>query len=129
MTYAGQQKRDYQREWVARRRADFFTDKQCISCGSTEQLQLDHIDPSTKIDHKIWYWSQVRREVELAKCQVLCRPCHEAKTAIENSRPIPHGTDAGYTKRKCRCLLCREEHRRAKAEWRASRRAQGLSAP
>lgn len=129
MTYTGQQKRDYDRRYVAQRRADFFADKTCVQCGTTEDLQLDHIDPSTKVEHRIWTWSAARREVELAKCQVLCRPHHEKKTARENSRPIPHGTDAGYTKRKCRCLLCREEHRRVKREWRAMRRAQGLSAP
>ena len=69
------------REWIAKRRSDWFADKFCVRCGSVEDLRLDHIDPSTKISHNIWSWSQGRRDVEIAKCQVLCYSHHVQKTA------------------------------------------------
>ncbi len=72
--------RTWQREWMARRRAEWFAGKACAHCGSIEDLQLDHIDAKDKVAHSVWSWSQVRREAELAKCQVLCEPCHKAKT-------------------------------------------------
>lgn len=66
------------RLWIAQRRADWFAGKSCLRCGT--DLQLDHIDSEQKVDHRIWSWSAERREVELAKCQVLCEPCHKWKT-------------------------------------------------
>ena len=86
--------REYQRLRTANRRFDWFADKSCARCGSTENLQLDHIDPSTKISHKIWSWSEAHRETELVKCQVLCYPCHVIK-GMENgdmARGSSHGS-------------------------------------
>ena len=88
MGYTGDKKREYQREWVAKRRATFFADKCCAYCGSTKNLELDHIDPSQKVSHSIWSWSESRRNEELAKCQALCEECHKEKTALfDASRP------------------------------------------
>jgi hypothetical protein len=70
----------YQREWRARRRAEWFADKKCENCGSTDDLELDHRDRNQKLSHKVWSWSKERRDAELAKCQVLCHPCHLAKS-------------------------------------------------
>jgi 5-methylcytosine-specific restriction endonuclease McrA len=72
--------RAYQAAWMAKRRAGFFADKSCAACGSRERLELDHVDPSKKTSHSIWSWSPERREAEIAKCQVLCRPCHQLKS-------------------------------------------------
>lgn len=81
--------RDYQREWIAKRRAEWFVGKECAVCGSIDNLELDHIDPSTKDlklrgshNNAIWSWSAVRREAELLKCQVLCHDCHIIKSKI-----------------------------------------------
>lgn len=52
----------------------------CVRCGSTDQLQFDHIDCKTKVDHRIWTWSPALRQAELDKCQLLCEPCHRKKT-------------------------------------------------
>ena len=46
--------RAYQREWMARRRAAWFADKSCVRCGSTERLEIDHVDRSTKVTHALW---------------------------------------------------------------------------
>jgi hypothetical protein len=45
-----------------------------------EAPENDHVDPSKKTSHSIWSWSPERREAEIAKCQVLCRPCHQLKS-------------------------------------------------
>lgn len=88
--------REYQRLWMAKRRSDFFADKICAHCGGTENLELDHIDPKLKVTHAIWSWSRIRREVEIAKCQILCHKCHKKKTTDnkENAR----GTQIGISK-------------------------------
>lgn len=76
---------EYQRKWMAARRAEYFDGKSCVTCGSTESLELDHIDPTTKVHHAIWSWRAERREAELAKCQPLCRDCHISKSRKEFS--------------------------------------------
>lgn len=70
------------RWWHARKDA-WFTDKQCAVCGSSENLELDHINPFLKVSHKIWSWRIERRDEELAKCQVLCKSCHQIKTKTD----------------------------------------------
>jgi hypothetical protein len=85
-----ERKRGYDRQWVAARRAAWFSDKCCVRCNSVEKLRLDHVDAKTKVrsgDHAIWSWSFERREAELAKCQVLCEPCHIIKTAENKEHP------------------------------------------
>lgn len=88
---------------------------ECSSCKSTIDLQFDHIDPKTKLfslgtkqsisEHK---WKE-----ELKKCQLLCKECHKLKS-IRDAGRIPltgrHGTNACYTKNKCRCDLCKQAH-------------------
>src|ERR1700737_409283 len=104
--------RAYQLRSVKKRRADYIGKMggKCSSCGSTEQLEIDHIDPETKTDHRIWSWSHPRIEKELEKCQLLCRSCHVEKTARENAerniREIVHGTYYAYKHRGCRCSDC-----------------------
>jgi hypothetical protein len=75
--------REYQRNWVRRRRNEYFKDKSCARCESVERLELDHKDPSTKVSHSIWSWKKERRDEELLKCQVLCHDCHVVKS-VEN---------------------------------------------
>lgn len=77
--------RNYRRQWMRNRRLEFFTGKVCVLCSSSEKLELDHINPADKITHSIWSWTESRRLVEISKCQVLCKECHKAKTAKENS--------------------------------------------
>ncbi|APD17116.1 HNH endonuclease [Mycobacterium phage Lukilu] len=112
--------RQYQREWVARRRTEYFAGKSCVECGATEDLRLDHIDPTQKVDHKIWSWSAARREAELTKCQVLCEPCHQEKTANDMGYH-QHGTVGRYRnpKIKCRCKACTAANTQAQQRQRA----------
>lgn len=106
--------RSYQRRWVASRRAAFFKDKTCAWCQSTERLELHHQDPANKVSHAIWSWGEARRATEIAKCFVLCRPCHERGHAearrLEAQLRHPCGTVQSY-KRGCRCDGCRMGNR------------------
>lgn len=100
--------RRYKREWMAARRREWFQGKSCVRCGSVDRLEIDHIDPSQKVHHAVWSWRKDRREAELAKCQVLCDPCHEQKTNDDRYAPREHGTPAMYKRGKCRCAACRK---------------------
>lgn len=84
-----EQRRAFQRVWLARRRAEWFAaNGPCVDCGSNDNLQLDHVDARSKVSHRVFSWSAKRRETELAKCVVRCRPCHCVKTVAgqENAR-------------------------------------------
>jgi hypothetical protein len=118
-----EQQKKFQREWVARRRADYLSGKSCEQCGSTKQLEVDHIDPSLKVSHRIWSWSAKRREEELSKTQVLCGRCHKAKTARDRFAQVKHGNVWMYQRYKCRCDLCRAAKSAELAAFRARKAA------
>jgi hypothetical protein len=99
-----QQQLAYQNEWTKRRRQEWLASNGPCPCGSSDRLEVDHKDPSLKVTHRIWTWSKARRDVELAKCQVLCHDCHWKKTKIQTFGPIQHGS--GY-ERNCRCRICK----------------------
>ena len=54
----------------------------CVSCGGTDDLQFDHIDPSTKsfTIGRNTSCSDEKFTNELKKCQLLCKACHKIKT-------------------------------------------------
>lgn len=110
--------REYQRRWMAERRAAYFADKCCVKCGSTDELHIHHRDPADKVSNHIWSWSEARRLAELAKCDVLCRDCHQEHHAAERRR---HGTVSRYRK-GCRCDLCKRAKANATAGERARRK-------
>lgn len=90
MPYKDRRKQlDYQNRWMQERKRKWFLEQgSCVQCGSSENLEVDHIDPTKKVTHNIWSWSDKRRQEELEKCQVLCYECHLAKTQ-EYARIIP----------------------------------------
>jgi hypothetical protein len=86
-----EQQKEYQRLWYQRvakkRRQQWFEDNgPCRQCGSTNDLQLDHVDVFTKVSHSVWSWSKQRRDEELKKCQVLCKDCHDKKSGIDREK-------------------------------------------
>ena len=55
----------------------------CVKCGSNQDLDFDHIDPSTKsasISKLVASSNKVNVIKELSKCQLLCKSCHTLKT-------------------------------------------------
>ena len=102
-----EKQREYQRQWVNKRRQDWLNDKSCSFCKSTDKLEIDHIDPKKKITHRIWSWTLIRRNIELEKCRVLCHVCHKKRSDDQKRKEIVHGTVSAYHYRKCRCKLCK----------------------
>jgi hypothetical protein len=100
-------KREYQRQWIASRRAQWIAERggSCVQCGSTDRIEIDHIDPSQKSYNPTSAWSLVEGYKELNKCQILCHACHRIKTHGDHRNE--HGTKAGYVRNGCRCPDCR----------------------
>lgn len=125
MGYTGQQKRDYQNAWLTKRRTAWIEDQggQCSICGSSEGLEVDHIDPSTKLVNPkaIWNRSKAFREAELAKCQVLCTDCHKAKTLVDRGH-LAHGTVSMYKNQGCRCRACTDANTASVRRYRQSKK-------
>ena len=110
------QQREFNRVWIAKRRIEWLlANGLCTKCGSWDDLNIDHIDPKLKISHKVWSWSKERREIELAKCQVLCNPCHKLKT-FKDMGYGKHNA-SGYN-RGCRCRICTDDVVAKNAAWR-----------
>lgn len=108
-------RRAYARAWVARRRAEHMNGQACVDCGSVQNLEIDHVDASSKVEHRIWSWSEERRSAELSKCVVRCHACHMIKTLTYDARQPTHGTTSMYNRRGCRCEDCREAKKIANA--------------
>lgn len=68
----------------------------CNACGSTENLQFDHLDKHTKKGNvtSILYTRGFEEAVEEAeKCQLLCNKCHIVKTTIHHdNQSLLYGT-------------------------------------
>ena len=68
----------------------YFIDKlggQCVSCGTTDNLEFDHINPldksfgvSSRLSRKNAYQLDEELIEEINKCQLLCQQCHSKKT-------------------------------------------------
>jgi len=58
----------------------------CVGCGSTTDLQFDHIDRKNKsyaITKRSLNPFESLKE-ELDKCQLLCEKCHQIKTTVNH---------------------------------------------
>lgn len=89
----------------------------CVSCGSSKDLEFDHIDPNTKSYsvQKMWSLSKAKLEAELAKCQLMCKTClHDRET--------PCGTPQKYW-RGCRCAECANAKNAYEREYKKSRKS------
>jgi 5-methylcytosine-specific restriction endonuclease McrA len=104
-----------------RRRDWLFLNGPCRHCGSWDELDVDHVDPTEKEieSNVLWRGAAARRAAELAKCQVLCKICHRIKHAP------PHGSVGRYQGLGCRCDLCRGASAAARKAARKAERARG----
>ena len=124
MPYKNKEKqREYQRKWIAQRRQDWIDANGPCPCGSSDRLEVDHIDRKLKTLEASWIWSRSQkvREKELANCQVLCYDCHLEKTISEIEITSVHGTHSKYHM-GCRCILCKNAHKLAMREWRKAKK-------
>lgn len=101
-----------QQRYLAKRRleAKTYLGGSCVTCGATSDLEFDHVDPSTikiRISTAIsQHWSWDRLLTELNKCQLLCKPCHIKKTAVEMRERLTHGKYHAAYHLKCSCEAC-----------------------
>lgn len=82
----------------------------CVVCGTTEDLQFDHVDPTSKSFTITMGWGSQEGKFwsEVEKCQLLCRPHHIEKTLTngDNGKTYArHGTYYMYHY-GCRCEEC-----------------------
>jgi len=96
-----EKQREYQKNWMRERRENFFKDKKCIVCGSSDHLVLHHNDSSMKEEHRIWSWSRKRFDAEMSKCSVMCQVCHNKLHANQRKK---HGRSRYFA--GCRCPIC-----------------------
>ncbi len=124
--------REYMRVYMLRRyhrrrnKAIADLGGKCKQCDSTCNLEIDHIDSKSKsynIAKIMTSGSDKILIAELAKCQILCRKCHEEKSIIDagNSR-AKHGTSSMYTHYKCKCEPCRLARNADSRRWKANRK-------
>lgn len=102
-----EERRRYQREYVAKRRNEWIEENgPCAMCGSSYRLEVDHVDPTTKTMNPASIWTRRKevREAELAKCQVLCYDCHNKKSSRDKSN-----LSTGKAKEKLRKLSPEQE--------------------
>jgi hypothetical protein len=98
----------------------------CVRCGSTEDLEFDHIDPATKCFaigaglSKAWDVLVA----EALKCQLLCPPCHREKGAED--RPEPAHSYYRYWYYGCRCTVCRAANAAKSARLRQQKRGESV---
>lgn len=80
----------------------------CVVCGTTMNLEIDHIEPSEKKFNIGACWSRPIFYEEIKKCQLLCYPCHLKKTSKEMRAKVTHGKYHVAYRLKCTCALCAE---------------------
>jgi 5-methylcytosine-specific restriction endonuclease McrA len=109
--------REYFKEYYARRKSEYIAllGGKCARCGSTENLEFDHIDPKIKSFNITNFLNFSRAKVleELKKCQLLCYICHKKKT----NKPREHGTTTMY-RRGCRCGMCSGANTESMRRWK-----------
>ncbi len=115
------QKNDYAKKYYIKKIEKYkkYLGGKCMSCGSEDNLEFDHINPNTKeftITKKPTYsWSVIKKELD--KCQLLCRECHYKKT--KNNFPVrKHGTWGMIRRGRCKCKICHDFVNKYKREYR-----------
>lgn len=125
----GKTKKEYHAEYYRKRMDEYLTvlGNKCVKCGSTSNLQIDHIDPKDKELNPSSLWSSKDNQdaitTELSKCQCLCKACHMQKTKDDWKQgniyhvPPTHGSVYSWMKLRCKCAACTE----AKNTWNNTR--------
>jgi len=120
-------------EWLTKyrlerkRKAVEILGGQCTQCATDKDLQFDHISPNSKINNvasmiRSCSWESILSE--LTKCQLLCKPCHQVKSAEEKAGK-EHGRPNMW-RRGCRCEPCKQSKRDSvnQSRWRTGARKQ-----
>jgi 5-methylcytosine-specific restriction endonuclease McrA len=88
MPHTLEQKRLHSQKVRAERKqyAHKFLGGSCSKCGSTNNLEMDHLDPATKVNNvsRMFTYSMAKFMAELRKCQLLCTNCHRERTKLQS---------------------------------------------
>ena len=57
----------------------------CQSCGTTENLEFDHINPGTKEEESIATMSTKKAMERVDKFQLLCHDCHQVRSDAQKA--------------------------------------------
>lgn len=120
---------EYMREYMKKRyhskRNDIISQLggKCVRCGSTKNLDLDHINRKKKTMRMSDVHSTNDKKVkkELKNIQILCKDCHKNKTKDSWDYGVnkpSHGTYWMYRKYKCRCDKCVKAYREKRKLWK-----------
>lgn len=114
----------FQLKYLKNRRQEWlWANGPCKVCATFKKLELSYIK-KRRGDIKtagIWSLTEVKRKRILARCEVLCHKCNEAKLrGIKSERK--HGK-ASYD-RGCRCEICKGDKNKKSNNyrWRTSQR-------
>ena len=103
----------------------------CVNCGSVENLQIDHIDRTTKlfnVSTGVQNYSMEKVWTEVRKCQLLCKICHRQKgIKVGDIVESKHGSYSMYDRRShgCRCIICKEANSRRAMKFRKRKLMEG----
>jgi len=78
----------WKRHYIKRRKKVIeYLGGHCVNCKTIDSLQIDHIDPDSKLfavsEVLTHAWTKI--EPELNKCQLLCKDCHVEKNKTDGS--------------------------------------------
>jgi hypothetical protein len=138
---AGVPRDEYNRKYLNDRYADQkrtmfeYLGGECVVCGTTDDLEMDHRDWATKTRDvgRLWPWKRYDEMfAELDQCQLLCGDHHLQKSKADwmeqNAlKDFTHGTMYGWMKRKCECAPCYGAKRLYHAIRNAKRRAETVA--
>lgn len=128
MPYKDRQKRleylkkynaQYQPKRYKKRKAELINalGGKCVVCGAKNNLEFDHIIPSTKSFTIMSHWHDDVEE-ELKKCQLLCKKCHLRKTCVD----LNWERNIGKTKAEKQKIYQKRWYEKHKEEYNAKRR-------
>jgi hypothetical protein len=102
----------------------------CARCPATEELEIDHADPSSKkinIAKRLSGLAKAKLDGEIKKCQLLCDRCHNKKSLEEQGGPSKHGTCGMYVNHRCRCRPCKDANNESSRKSKKRRKERELN--
>lgn len=72
----------------------------CAKCGTTDSLEIDHVDWRSKANkyNNLWSIAKEKSEAELEKCQLLCTDHHKEKTVTDKAEQAAAKRNGTYVK-------------------------------
>lgn len=119
----------YMREYMKNRfhakyaEAKEYLGGRCVDCGSTDNLEFDHVDRNSKTGDigDLWSSSNASFWTEVRKCVLRCKPHHAKRTSKQLG--VEHGGGLSG-KDGCKCDPCRAR----KAQYMKERQPKYLEA-